>query len=649
MSGLERTVTVRHRYTPDEATIAEVDRIFHGLIAEDKAPAYVYGIFDRHGLMHCGHGRSVPRPDHGAQAVGANHSVYAADSTGAVDTGDATDGGGADGATVALNEHTRFRIASMSKSFAAAAVMQLAWQGLIDLHAPASDYVPGLRHVQPYREDAFPITVHDLLAMSCGLATDDAWADRQESISRDELRSLLAQRLKSIYAPGERYEYSNIGYAAVGELIRNVSGTDVPDYVRTHLLEPLELHETTYDWREVSPSALVCGYHFDPETKSWVAEPFADPGAFSVIGGVISSVHDVAAWDAWLARGFEDERSTDDEVLPKRYRHLMQMPHTPMPPVLRSGSSRGWLTKRDFNEIEAYGYGLIIEHDERFGDIAYHSGGYPGYGSNMRWHLDSGLGVVVLANGRYATPSVLAIRALSMLLEEASRKGLVAGWSFPLWAETRKAQRRVNAMLGGLVEDAATAGADGHAGERGGECANDHADARDTADEHAIAADAADAETCARAIASLSDILAMNVTMDWTFEERGAQLARLLKDTGLPVSSIPAADADNDEVKGDEAAEKADGGADYLASDRLTSTHCTTASLTTVHLTATDEHADSPAQLSWTVPCERHPLRCTIQLNSLEHPQVQTLEFARADAPRTDDIVTVTPGTRILR
>ena len=43
MSGLERTVTVRHSYIPDEATIAEVDRIFHGLIAEDKAPRMSMG------------------------------------------------------------------------------------------------------------------------------------------------------------------------------------------------------------------------------------------------------------------------------------------------------------------------------------------------------------------------------------------------------------------------------------------------------------------------------------------------------------------------------------------------------------------------------------------------------------------------------
>lgn len=546
-------MTSSHAYIPDQATIAEIDRIFHGLVAERKAPAYTYGIFDRNGLIHCGHGGAVGRVDR-------------------------------PGTPVELGEHTRFRIASMSKSFAAAAVMQLAAEGRIDLHAPAASVVPQLANVRPYSSDAFEITIHDLLAMSSGLATDDAWADRQEPISRAELQSLLSQRLRTIFNPGERYEYSNIGYAAIGEAIRNVSGMDVPEYVRLHLLEPLGLHETTYDYREVDPALLAQGYHLDPTAgdgpadsagAGWVPEPFSAPGAFSVIGGVISSVHDMAIWDAWLARGFDSdgEPLPGDDVLPRRYRRLMQMPHTPAPPVLRSGSSRGWLTKRDFNEIEAYGYGLIVKHDERFGDVAYHSGGYPGYGSNMRWHLDSGLGVVVLADGRYATPSVLAIRALSLLLEQAGRDGSVAGWSFRLWDETREAQRRVNVMLAGLAESAGT--------------------------------ETAGADACTQAIESLSDLLAMNVTMDWTMPERGTQLAKLLAVTGRPILHDGA-------------------------------------------VTASAPHADSPAQLSWTVACERHPMRCTIQLNSLEHPQVQTLEFTRADAPRTDDIVTVTPGTRIL-
>ena len=45
-------MTSSHAYIPDQATIAEIDRIFHGLVAERKAPAYTYGIFDRNGLIH---------------------------------------------------------------------------------------------------------------------------------------------------------------------------------------------------------------------------------------------------------------------------------------------------------------------------------------------------------------------------------------------------------------------------------------------------------------------------------------------------------------------------------------------------------------------------------------------------------------------
>ena len=67
-------------------------------------------------------------------------------------------------------------------------------------------------------------------------------------------------------------------------------------------------------------------------------------------------------------------------------------------------------------ERMAYGYGLFIADDVRFGRIVGHSGGYPGFGSNMRWHPATGLGVIALTNHRYGGASLLARDLLAELL-----------------------------------------------------------------------------------------------------------------------------------------------------------------------------------------------------------------------------------------
>ena len=62
----------------------------------------------------------------------------------------------------------------------------------------------------------------------------------------------------------------------------------------------------------------------------------------------------------------------------------------------------------------SYGFGLFVEEDPAFGTIVQHSGGYPGYGSQMRWHPATGIGTVVLGNGTYAAAGQLAALAASV-------------------------------------------------------------------------------------------------------------------------------------------------------------------------------------------------------------------------------------------
>ena len=72
-----------------------------------------------------------------------------------------------------------------------------------------------------------------------------------------------------------------------------------------------------------------------------------------------------------------------------------------LPQVLTGGTSRP--PSRDAAPaLSAYGFGLFVEEHPGLGRIVSHSGGYPGFGSNMRWHPATGIGIIALGNSTYA-------------------------------------------------------------------------------------------------------------------------------------------------------------------------------------------------------------------------------------------------------
>jgi hypothetical protein len=112
--------------------------------------------------------------------------------------------------------------------------------------------------------------------------------------------------------------------------------------------------------------------------------------------------------------------------------------------VLPAASRRDAQTARIRIEGAAsYGYGLFLEDHPRHGLLVSHSGGYPGYGSHMRWHAGTGIGIVVLENARYSGAAVPAARALELVLDQ-----IVAPEAVPdVWPETLAARETVERLL----------------------------------------------------------------------------------------------------------------------------------------------------------------------------------------------------------
>jgi CubicO group peptidase (beta-lactamase class C family) len=303
---------------------------------------------------------------------------------------------------------TVFRIASMTKSFTAAALLALRDDGALALDDPAEDYVPALRGLRPATADSPRISVRHLLTMTAGLPTDDPWGDRQQGMPHAEFAEFLAGGVRFAWAPGTRFDYANLGYAILGAVVAAASGTSYEEFVRARLLGPLGMLSTGFDAAEFGAARLARGYRRGG--TGW-EELAPDPsGAFASMGGVFSTVTDLARWVHGFAAAFPPgaEDAGGPHPLRRASRREMQLPQValpPQPPAMPAGPGPG-----------SYGLGLFVEDDAAHGRIVSHSGGYPGFGSHMRWHLASGTGVIVLANGTYAPAHVLASKLLDAVL-----------------------------------------------------------------------------------------------------------------------------------------------------------------------------------------------------------------------------------------
>jgi CubicO group peptidase (beta-lactamase class C family) len=309
------------------------------------------------------------------------------------------------------NEDSVFRIASMTKSFTAAAVLQLRDEGSLALDDPVARHVPALVELRGPTADSPPITIRHLLTMASGLATDDPWGDRQQGLGLDAFDALLRGPLTFAWAPGTRFEYSNLGYGILGRLITNVAGAEYRDVIAERLLRPLGMGATTYLVEDVRPERRAIGYLWRDD--DYLEEPADGYGALASMGGIFTSVRDLARWVAGFLDAFPARDDPDDShPLSRATRREMQQVHQAFQPILTTPSLDG----EPGVTAGGYGMGLFVTEDARIGRVVGHGGGYPGYGTTMRWHPASGLGIVVLANHRYAPSTHLGRELLTELV-----------------------------------------------------------------------------------------------------------------------------------------------------------------------------------------------------------------------------------------
>lgn len=301
----------------------------------------------------------------------------------------------------------QFRIASMTKSFTAAAILMLRDHKLLSLDSPVANLVPELAPLQLPTSDSPAITVRDLLIMTSGLASDNFWGDRQMAISQEALSQLMTDGGYFAAAPGLQFVYSNYGYAILGRVVANVSGQSFRAFIETELLEPLGMSATS--WEAQAPNfAVPYRLQGDEEVVEDPLDPLPD-GAFAPMAGLWSTVTDLLRWAEFMMDAFPARNETEVGPLRRSSRREMQQIHR--------FDFGGRFAPRGVSRIRGsgYGMGLIVLDDPKLGHIVMHPGGLPGYGSAMAWLPERRTAVVGLANITYAhvwTTSFTALDAL---------------------------------------------------------------------------------------------------------------------------------------------------------------------------------------------------------------------------------------------
>nr|MBP6620625.1 beta-lactamase family protein [Leadbetterella sp.] len=157
------------------------------------------------------------------------------------------------------NKTSVYRIASMSKSITAMAILQLRDAGKLQLDDYVYKYIPEIKG-QKFSSDSPEITVRHLLTHAAGFPEDNPWGDRQLAISDETMLKMFKKGISFSNTPGVSYEYSNMGFAMLGYIIKKVTGETYQNYTIKHILKPLGMNDTYWDYTKVPKNQLAIGY-----------------------------------------------------------------------------------------------------------------------------------------------------------------------------------------------------------------------------------------------------------------------------------------------------------------------------------------------------------------------------------------------------
>jgi CubicO group peptidase (beta-lactamase class C family) len=279
---------------------------------------------------------------------------------------------------IAATPDTNYRLASVTKQFTAAAILQLAKRGKLSLDDPITKYLalPGYANA---------ITVRHLLTHTSGLlAYEDLIPEGTTRQVKDaDALDLLAKQSTTYFPPGTQYRYSNTGYAFLALIVERVSGQRFADYLRENIFAPAGM-SATVAFEEGISTVPRRAFGYSRSELGWHRTDQSLTSAVLGDGGIYTSIDDLVHWIAWLESGRFDEALVPANATD--------------------------------NPTERYGFGWrISEHRGR--RLVSHTGETMGFRNAIVRFPEQHLAVVVLTNRNEGTPYRIATDIADMFLE----------------------------------------------------------------------------------------------------------------------------------------------------------------------------------------------------------------------------------------
>lgn len=314
---------------------------------------------------------------------------------------------------------TLYGIGSVTKSFVALGILQLAEAGKINLQDPVSQLIPFALGLP----DA-PITIHHLLTHSLGLpslATSTLLIGKGLGLDsgiplsspNDFYRFVNGAQDEIVAKPGERFFYHNAGYRMLGHIIQETSGLPFHEYIQEKVIAPLGLQRTTFDVAAAQADPDHAIFHYQTATGANEPAPFPYPNpvdnpAFSFLsaaGGLFSSVNELAAY---VQMHLKMGQTQSPPLLSPASFEQMHTAHVPRP-------AQNPMPDGTFAQ-QGYGYGLAITPSFFGHKLVAHDGSVVVSTASIAFIPELNAGVVMMGNGAGMPYATIAGSVFAILL-----------------------------------------------------------------------------------------------------------------------------------------------------------------------------------------------------------------------------------------
>jgi CubicO group peptidase (beta-lactamase class C family) len=310
---------------------------------------------------------------------------------------------------------TIYRMASVTKTFTATAIMQLRDAGKLSLDDPVVKHLPWF-NIKSEFAGAPVVTIRHLLTHTSGLPREAAFPYWMENNfpTIEQIRETLPNQ-EAAFAPETRWKYSNLALALAGEIVAVVSGSPYEVYVRDHILEPLGMSSSTMLFPEAHRSRLAVGYGRRMPEGNREIRPYMDCKGITPAANLSSTVEDLARY---LAFEMSDGKAGGKTILKGSTLREMQRVH--------------WL-RPDWRGGAGIGFSISRTNDRT---IVGHGGSLAGYRTQISFSPDEKLGVIVLTNSDDGNPGFYVnqiFTALAPALKKAAPPAATVAQADPEW------------------------------------------------------------------------------------------------------------------------------------------------------------------------------------------------------------------------